>query len=1315
MPAQSVTLALDQFTTFGDLLKYLRRRSGLTQRELSIAVGYSVPQISRLEQNQRLPDLATITARFLPALQAEGEPAIATRLLELAAAVRREDAPAPGLPPYKGLLYFDEADAELFFGREALVDKLLGRVTALPGAAVRFLAVVGASGSGKSSVVRAGLIPALRWQAASADWPVVVCTPTAHPLEALAAALTAEGKPSPSSMKLADALASDAGALLRQVAGRLPTNPAAPQAGLVVVDQFEELFTLCRSETEQAAFVDNLLTAARAAPPAALVVITLRADFYAQCARFDQLRAALAAQQEYIGPMTADELRRAIDEPARRGRWELEPGLVEVLLKDVGADGAHPPEPGALPLLSHALLETWQRRRGQTLTLSGYLASGGVRGAIAETAEAVFHDQLDVSQRAIARQIFLRLTELGAEGVTADTRRRAALVELIPNNVDGAAVREVIRTLADARLITTEQDSAEVAHEALIREWPTLRGWLAEDREGLWLHRHLTEAAQDWVKLGREPDAQYRGARLAQALEWASEPAHDQELNGLEREFLTASQEAAEREAIEREAQRQRELDAARQLAETETARAAAAQQLGETEKRRADEQTRAAGQLHQRALYLLGAFVLAVALAAAALYFGDQARQTAVTAQDASRLAIARELAADAITNLDVDAERSVLLALRAVALADLPETEGALHQAVLANRLQLTLTGHQALVMNVAYSPDGKRLATSSLDKTARVWDAATGKLLLTVVDHTDGFNGIAFSPDGTRIATTSGNTAELWDAATGQLLFTFTGHTDSVLRVAFSPDSRHLVTTSADQTAQMWDVVTHKVLFTVHATNDWMWGVAFRSDGKQFATAEYNGPVTVWDAATGQAVLTLPAQRYNRVVAFSPDGTRLASTDNQRVIIWDAASGQPLLRLNRSDYYVTALAFSPDGTRLAVDGNDARALVWDAATGELLFTLAGHTAQLNGLAFSPDGQHIVTSGGDMTARVWDATPSHESLTIPAPLLAPLPAGPGLRPLAVSPDGRRVAANLTDETVAVWDTVTGQQLLTLHGHTGIVNAIAFNRDGTRLATANDDSTTTLWDGANGQALRLPGMFSDQVLGVAFSPDGARLAVSSADQSLSVFDSATGGTSWTITDPARWFSRVAFSPDGTRLAVAANDNAGFHSAGEVRDAATGQLVFDLVGHSLEMEDIAYSRDGQRLITASDDGTAKIWNATTGQLQLTLAGQTGNIRGVAFSPDGTRVATASRDGTTRLWNAATGELLLTLNGDDTGMNAVAFSPDGRRLFVRTDAAVRVYVLPLDDLVALAKSRVTRSLTPDECQQYLHVSSCPTNP
>jgi hypothetical protein len=412
--------------------------------------------------------------------------------------------------------------------------------------------------------VRAGLVPALRWNEASTDWEIHVLTPTAHPLEALAISLTAETSSVATTTTLIDDFMRDSRSLQIFVKRKLGLENGSRL--LLVVDQFEELFALCRSEEERAAFIGNLLTAASETDCPVLLIITLRADFYAHCANYPELREALAKYQEYIGAMSQEELKRAIEEPAQRGRWEFEPGLVDMLLHDVGH------EPGALPLLSHALLETWQRRRGRMMTMSGYASSGGVRGAIAETAETVFADQFTHEQQAIARRIFLRLTELSDETSTADTRRRAKFNELILKPEEAATTHAVLKALADARLITTGEDSAEVAHEALIREWPTLRSWLEDNREGLRLHRHLTEAAQEWMDINREPDLLYRGARLAQAREWAV--SHVEELNTLEHEFLNASIESSERELAEKEAQRQREVEAAQSLAQAQRQRA---------------------------------------------------------------------------------------------------------------------------------------------------------------------------------------------------------------------------------------------------------------------------------------------------------------------------------------------------------------------------------------------------------------------------------------------------------------------------------------------------------------------------------------------------------------------------------------------------------------------------------------------------------------------------------------------------------------------------------------------------------------------
>jgi len=441
-----------------------------------------------------------------------------------------EVKPESGESPYMGLRYFDTTDANLFYGREALTRELAERVSK-----ESFLAIVGASGSGKSSVARAGLIPA--WQKENERGAVHVITPTAHPLESLATSLTRASESVTATSTLMDDMGKDARSLRLYVKKMLSSSGNTNL--LLVVDQFEETFTLCKDITERKAFIESLLSLADEENTTARVVITLRADFYHHYFEYESLRLTLEKHQANLGAMTQDELREAIIQPAENNGWKFQEGLAEQILQDVGS------EPGALPLLSHALLETWKRRQGRTLTLQGYHEAGGVKKAITQTAENIY-DKLSKEEQAIARNIFLRLTELG-EG-TQDTRRRVKMEELAQaQSKEQDAVAKVLKTLTDARLVTTEQDSTEVAHEALIREWGTLRKWLDEDRESLRLHRHLTESAEEWVRRDREASELYRGARLKQLQDWVKEHA-DALISPLEREFVKASQNVKKRE-----------------------------------------------------------------------------------------------------------------------------------------------------------------------------------------------------------------------------------------------------------------------------------------------------------------------------------------------------------------------------------------------------------------------------------------------------------------------------------------------------------------------------------------------------------------------------------------------------------------------------------------------------------------------------------------------------------------------------------------------------------------------------------------------
>jgi len=1283
---------LEKFATFGDLLRFLRRRAGITQLELSIAVGYSDAQISRLEQNLRPPDIPTIEARFPSALGLEEEPRAVARLLDLAANSRREVAPASGYCPYKGLQYFEEADADLFVGREELTGRLVERLLSLASGSQRFLAVIGASGSGKSSLVRAGVIPAIRGNGKSADWDICILTPGARPVESLAASLTRESPSVAATATLMDDMQRDPRSLGIFVRRIMHARSSAPF--LLVVDQFEELFTLSRSDAEQAAFIANLLTATAEPDGRVIILIALRADFYAYCASHMQLRGALAQNQEYIGAMTEDELRRAIEEPAHRGRWEFEPGLVDLLLHDVGN------EPGALPLLSHALVETWERRAGRTLTLSGYTSSGGVRGAIAETAEVVFTDRFSPDEQQLARRIFLRLTELGDETATGDTRRRVTLDELILKAEDAKTTHALLRTLADARLVVTNGDSVEVAHEALIRQWPRLRGWLEDNRESLRLHRQLTGSAHEWETLDRDPEILYRGTRLSQARDWAV--THSEEMNALEREFLAASAWRAEHEAAEREKQRQRELEAAHKLAEA---------------------QTSFARQLGRRAVYLTGAFVVALLMALVALYFGSQARQTAVTAENERRIATARELAAASLNNLNVDPERSLLLALQSISTtrsvdgAILPESIESLHRALVSSPIRATLSAHGTPVLSAAYSPDGKRLATIGNDGTVQLWDPSSRRELLRIAGTTQPsdvvtIQRVVFSPNGKLLAACDGSEIKLYDPASGSELRALTGHPADVTAIVFSADGRYIASGGVDGSVIIWEAAGGSIHARLAGHTATIEGLAFSPDGQWLVTAGDDDALNLWNVATGD--LLHDYSDFTAEVggpAFSPDGSLLAFTDGT-VHVWQLTftteNGSTTVA-NREIYNIPGAAsetFSPDGTQLAgISGTQIK--IWDAATGRELRSLVGHTDWVMGIAYSPDGRSLASTSLDGTAKIWDLGPGDEVLAVRGSV-----TNYGTR-VVYSPDGRLFATNGGDGSATLWDALTGMPRLVLRGHDQEVLSLSFSADGKRLATGSFDTTAIVWDTATGRKLLTLSGHTSAVRDVAFSPDGSHIATASFDGTAAIWDSSTGKQLREIRGHQGLVLGVAFSQDGTRLATSSTDG-----TAKIWDVETGALLLTLQGHDSGIRDIAYSPDGRRLATGSGDGTAILWDTETGSQLHRLSGHTSGIQSMAFSPDGKRLATGSEDNSAAVWDVATGSELFALPGSAGGVDGVAFSPldGGARLVVASnDAVVRVFLLRLDDLLTLAQTRLTRSLTTDECRKYLHVEHCPAEP
>jgi WD40 repeat protein/DNA-binding SARP family transcriptional activator len=1232
----------------------------------------------------------------------------------LAAALRGVLRTAPAAPttreaveprnPYKGLRPFQEADAPDFFGRGRATEQLLARM-ADPGRQARLLAVVGPSGSGKSSLVRAGLLPALRGGAlpGSAGWFVVELLPGAYPFEELEAALLRIAVNPPASL-LGQLERDEYG--LRWAAERV--LPAGDAELLVVIDQFEELFTLVEEEARRARFLAALHAAATDPQSRVRVVLTLRADFYDRPLAYPGFGELLGARTQVLTPLSAAELEQAVCEPAERVGVALEPRLVAELVAEVQD------QPGTLPLLQYALTELFEHRQHATLTLGAYREIGGVAGALTRRAEALYQG-LDPAGRVAARQLFLRLLAVGEEGAE-DTRRRVLRAELASLEVGGPAIAAVIEAYGRHRLLALDRDpvtrgpTVEVAHEALLREWGRLRGWVESAREDLRTHRRLAAAATEWTAADQDPSFLLRGGRLQQLQAWAATSSLT--LTGAERHYLEASTAQNDAEQAERQAR------AAHQAAL----------------------ERRAAGRL--RALVAVLATLALVAGGLSAVAFNRQA-----AARRQARIAVARELTSAALASLAVDPERSILVALQAVTTtreADgtvLPEAEEALHRAVQANRKLAAVTRTENLNLyvvaggpgGVAFSPDGASVATPADHNTAKIWNAATGTAVRTFAGHTNRVTDVAFSPDGTRLATASADhTARVWEVATGRLAAVLRGHSGPVMRLVFSPDGRRLATASWDGTARVWHISSATVVTVLHHSGP-LDAVAFSSDGTHLAVAGgrrtryISGEMGIWDLASRRQVLglrtsSLTGKRSVGVisdVAFSPDPHRqLLATAGGRdgmVRLWDAKTGRQVgapLHLGSVATELLTVAFSADGRWLAAGSNDGvvRLLPVDnrgsIGRAQEVPALSRTAYPVNGLAFSPDGTRLAVATSEGTTRIWDLAPQRSRERL---LLAT--HGWGRWDVAFSPDGRRLAT-IGPDGIAIWNLETGRTRVTYPAGNqppSIVVPVhlAFSPDGTRLTAVgfSGDAVLVLDATTGRQVHALPGR--QPAADLAVSPDGRHLATAGLDGTVRLWDSHTGTQLGSMPRSDSPIVGVTFSPDGRRLATS-------DAWGTVRlwEGQTGAQPVTMPQSDSDIRGVAFSRDGRRLVGIQADHTVMVWDVATGKQQLTLLGQAGSIFDVTFSPDGARLATAGEDGTVRLWDSQAGTQLATVTQAGVPVQGVVFSPDGRLLAsLAEDGTVRIDVVPIDDLIALASQRVTRGFTDDECRRYLHLDRC----
>ncbi|WP_328507768.1 nSTAND1 domain-containing NTPase [Streptomyces sp. NBC_00391] len=1190
--------------------------------------GLSASTLSQAAAGDRLPSLVTVRGYALAcgADPGEWEARWESAQTEAATAEPQEDV---GSAPYRGLARFEPDDSASFFGRDRLADELLQMVRDR-----RFAVVLGPSGSGKSSLLRAGLIPRLRAHITRRHSPAVlrVLTPGAKPAATY---------------------------------GRLLTLGDDDPEGWVIVDQFEEIFTLCRDSAERTRFID-LLLAAGDRNSRLRVVVAVRADFYTRCAEHPGLAEALRDAGLQVGPMSAEELRQAVIRPAAEAGLIVERALTARIVEEVLG------EPGALPLLSHAMLETWRRRRGRILTLAAYEAAGGVRGAIAASAEEVY-GRLPDDQACIARQLLLHLIEPGQDGV--DTRRplsRSALEEW-----PAPETPTVVEQLARARLVTVEEGGVQLAHEALITGWPRLHGWIEEDRERLRDHRRLADATRVWQGADRDPGALYRGVRLARAAELFAHATVGEALSTEERQFLRASLSAAESE-------------------------------------RRAVTRTAFTARLLVAGLSVVLAVALISGLVAWRLHRDNAQQRTAVQA---------RQVAVIADAMRTTDPRTAMLMSAAAWSLSPLPESRRALLSS-LAQPLDDIFTDPAPGDGPDRFLADSGRTLLSVDGRNWRKWDvttrerAASGRLPDAQV--------VAASPGARVLALHTGDGVRLWDTATGRWTGASPSHSVNSARLRLGVSGRSYLTSGTETNrVELRSVTDGRVLFGTRAA-DWTHATV-STDDRELAVCPLGKPPQVWDvvrrdelAGAWEGAGDMCDRRS--MLVFAGDAPRLAAVSNTGIRVWDTKSGRAVAHINelgakavafreQGDFLATAgggelrvwRLSSPDAPifRHPLNNQEVRDLAWDPHRPVLRY-LEGSTVRTLDLAaaltsawrrnpssdvrLSPDGRLLATvqrTGRHYRFQLRDTSDGRLLRTLP-PL--PLPAS-GVRRHAVEPQ-----------------------------HT--VPLLTFSPDSTTFAygvSAPERETAhqrvTVWDLRSQRALTTldlaPTVPAPGLVSVALGPGGATLYAARrtpAGSRNEAWDTALNRRTTVIAGLNS--VNLAVRPDG-QLLVGDNRSARLSSG-----MVLGQ---DLVQGS-RIGALLFSRDGSGLMAGDVTGRVALWDGDLrrrpGVLRNVFPTPLGDtpegVSALALSPDGCTIAVAGDRGTLQLWDTATLQPVggpLTTPGDK--ISTLAFSPDGTTLYAGSvHVPLQRYTVDPTEALDLVCARAGVSLTRREWDVYV---------
>lgn len=1215
--------------------------------------------------------------------------------------------------PYKGLKAFEEADSMDFFGRDKLIERLINRLSPKTefSDGDQILVVVGPSGSGKSSVIKAGLIPRLRRGAlpGSENWFYIEMVPGAHPMEEMEAALLRVAVNPPAS--LLRQLQDDERGLLRAIKRVLPDDSKTEL--VLVIDQFEEVFTLTTNEAERQHFLNSLLLAVNEPRNRLRLILTLRADFYDRPLSYHAFGELVRQYTEVVLPLSPQELTAAIVQPAQSVGVTLETGLPAAIVADVRE------QPGALPLLQYALTQLFERCEGNRLTLQAYSEIGGAMGALAKRAEELY-DSLTKSEQEVTRQLFLRLVTLG-EG-TEDTRRRITRTELDALGKP-ETMRSVIDTFGNQRLLTFDHDpqtrepTIEVAHEALIREWRRLGEWLDNTREDLRTQRRLNSATHEWFMANRDASFLATGTRLEQfeTLQRTGEIA----INADEAEYLEQSLSQRMKREAEIEAQQVREATL--------------------------EEQARQ--RLQMLVTVLAVAALLAVLLAVFAFNAQRQAQQAQVVAEDAAEVArVAAEdaeavaLAASALNrisnyrpslalNLALEAvDRNPLLTPVQQALAVAAYSPSAVRELnpfpedsllsvdfsrdgermvgaasngnivivdiasvdVLQNIPGRTRTIvndngeeiQEPIPMTVAtFHPDGDRVATGDDQGMIHVYDANNGESLFEIDAHTQRITGLQFSPNGLYLISGSQDTTmTLWNADNGERIRDYIGHVGAVASVDFSADSARILTTTLDnledrsildRSVRLWDTESGELLRSMREDGTgWLRGAAINPNATfaavgSFDQNEFGATIRIWDLRTGRVVRRITGHTdVITTIDFNPDGRTIVSGGWDRTArVWDITTGTQIQRFDIHEDRLLDVAFNPDGTQILTTSgrdsgvpDDGRALLTDLRDLSQLHVLRGHEDWVYTVAYDANGSRIATGSG----KLEEAT--------------------------------------GDNTARIWDVATGELLNILEGHENSVGGVVFHPNENWLVTAGWDGQAIIWDLDTNLPLVRITEHEAAVNDVDFNPDGTRLVTGSYDGSIRLWNPVTGDNVWTIDNAHDTrVLRVKFNFDGTRLVSGGND-----SLVRVWDASTGEMLYEFEGHEGWVNTVNFSPDG-RFVASGADNDLIIWDLMTlenlddqsdqppSELSLyrRLVGHSGFVYGGDFSPDGRYLLSGATDTTVRLWEIESGDEIRRFEGHTSWIQDIEFSPDGTQAVsaAEDDTAIIWRIAPsTEDLV-----------------------------